>query len=318
VIAAAVAAAAGILVAGAALVATASAASAAGAGVVDCSTTNLQTAIDSASSGAKLAVTGTCFGSFTIDKDLTLLGQGTAVLDGQHAVTPLIILSGATVRLAHLTITDGLASYPPPTIHCGFCVYGGGIYNAGTLSLNESAVTVNNSGGGAAGGIFNAPSAVLTIIDTTVSGNGALYGGGIYNGGGTMTLERSSVTENSPGGIANTGYLTVKDSTISDNQHGVNGGGISNSGYVTLKDTTVTGNGALNGGGIYNAVSGVSGTMTLKDTTVSGNSAASAGGGIYNLQGDGTVSVKNSTVSGNTPDDCAANYPPIQTPCSQL
>src|SRR5262245_37946962 len=69
---------------GAALVA-ASGASAAGATVVDCSTTNLQTAIDNAAPGAKLAVVGTCPGSFAIDQDLTLLGQGTAVLAGQQA-----------------------------------------------------------------------------------------------------------------------------------------------------------------------------------------------------------------------------------------
>jgi hypothetical protein len=65
----AVVAAAGLLPSGAALVAAAPDASAAPATAVDCSTTNLQTAIDNASPGATLAVSGTCFGSYTIDKN---------------------------------------------------------------------------------------------------------------------------------------------------------------------------------------------------------------------------------------------------------
>src|SRR5262249_15427680 len=58
---------------------------------IDCANSNLQTAIDSAGAGAKLAVTGTCLGNFTISKDLTLLARGTAVLDGQQGGTTLTV-----------------------------------------------------------------------------------------------------------------------------------------------------------------------------------------------------------------------------------
>jgi nitrous oxidase accessory protein NosD len=84
--------------------------SAAATTAVNCSAMNLQTAIDNVGPGATLAVTGTCLGNFTIDKNLSLLGQGTAVLDGQHGGTTLTVSSGATVRIANLTITDGNAS----------------------------------------------------------------------------------------------------------------------------------------------------------------------------------------------------------------
>jgi hypothetical protein len=291
--------------AGAALAAPTPGASAAGVIAVDCSTTNLQTAIGNASPGAKLAVTGTCFGSFTIDKDLSVLGQGTAVLDGQHAVTPLVILSGATVRVANLTITDGTASYPPPHEHCGFCVYGGGINNAGTLTLDQSMVTDNNSEGGAAGGIFNGPGAVLTLNDTTVSGNASLDGGGIVSDG-TMTLEGSGVRDNNGGGggvgggISSNSFsavLTLKDTTVSGNTAG-SGGGINNIGTMTLEDSGVSDNTAIGvGGGIDNTHSRLA-PVTLKDTTISDNTAGS-GGGINNVVAT-NMTLKDTTISDNT------------------
>jgi nitrous oxidase accessory protein NosD len=94
---------------------------------VDWSTTDLQAAIDSAAPGATLAVKGTCSGNFTIGKDLTLRGQGNAVLDGQHSGTTLTVASGAAVQLAGLTITGGNASGS-----------GGGIYNSSGSSRSGS------------------------------------------------------------------------------------------------------------------------------------------------------------------------------------
>jgi nitrous oxidase accessory protein NosD len=107
----------GVLVA-AALLASTPGASAAGPTAVDCSTADLQAAIESAAPGATLAVKGTCWGSFTIGKDLTVRGQGTAVLDGQGSGTMLTVASSATVQLAGLTITGGNAGAPalPETV----------------------------------------------------------------------------------------------------------------------------------------------------------------------------------------------------------
>jgi nitrous oxidase accessory protein NosD len=123
-------AAAGLLAAGAALVAAAQDASGTGATLVDCSTSDLQTAIDNAPPGATLAVSGMCLGSYTIGKNLTLVGRGPAVLDGQQAGTVLTISSGATVGLSQMTITDGNGN------GTGFAGDGGGIENSGTLTVS--------------------------------------------------------------------------------------------------------------------------------------------------------------------------------------
>jgi predicted outer membrane repeat protein len=80
-----------------------------------------------------------------------------------------------------------------------------------------------------------------------------------------------------------------------------NGAGINNSGTLTLRNSTVSNNRATsNGGGIFN-----DGTLTLRHSTVSGNNTAGQlgnAGGIFN--DGGTVTLRHSTVSGNDPDKC--------------
>jgi hypothetical protein len=295
-------AAAGGLLAGAALAA-APGASAAPATAVDCSTTNLQTAIDNASPGATLAVTGTCFGSYTIDQNLTLVGQGTAVLDGQNSYTTLTVSSGATVGVRKLTITGGNAG-------TGSAGDGGGINNSGTLTLDQSTVS-NSAASSYGGGIYN--SATLTLNQTTVSGNnGSVFGGGIYNNG-AMTVEASKISQNSAGsggGGIFTGFgfspVTVTDSMVIGNTATAgSGGGIFNIlDNETLANTTVKGNtAALEGGGINNNA----GTTTLDNSAVTNNTAQQGesgyyGGGIFDFSG--TVPLNDSSVRSNTPDNC--------------
>jgi predicted outer membrane repeat protein len=264
---------------------------------VRCATANLQTAIDGAVPGSTLSVSGTCPGNFTIDKDLTLVGQGTAVLDGRRGGSTLTVSSGATVRAGGLTITDGNATD------------GGGIDNAGSLTLTDS--TVDNNSGGSGGGIYNTGS--LTLKDVTVSGNsGSVDGGGIYSNGG-MTLQGATVTGNSTvysgGGIFSCcGYspVTLKDSTIAGNSAGAGGGLFNLLDYATLIDTKVSGNTAtLDAGGIDNNAGGT----TLIDSTVTGNTAGMGGGsyyggGVYTFSGTVTV-IKGSTVTRNSPYNCA-------------
>jgi predicted outer membrane repeat protein len=284
----------------AALVAAAPGAQAATSIGVNCSTTSLQTAIDNAAPGATLDITGTCFGNFTIGTNLGLRGHGNAVLDGQGKGTTLTVSSGATVQVAHLTITDGDAS--------GTAGDGGGINNSGTLTVDQSSI-IDNSAGNSGGGIYS--SADLTLVQTTVSGNsGVVFGGGIYNTN-QMALVQSSVTNNSAeaGGGIFTGFgfapVTLTDTTITNNTATVSGGGIFNIlDSETLIDSAVSGNTAADeGGGITNNA----GTTTLDNSTVTENSAGSAqagsaGGGIFDFSA--TVSLNNSMVSVNTPDNC--------------
>src|SRR5258707_3662622 len=190
-----------------------------------------------------------------------------------------------------------------------------GIYNAGVPNMNYVYITMsyfhimNGNGsinGGYGGGIFN-QSGMLTFNNSKVSGNSALdLGGGIFNANsGTMMLTNITVNGNSAGlsgaGIANFGTLTLNNSTISDNSmigNGNNGGGITNEGTLTLTNSTVSGNKANYGGGIAN-----SGTLTLNNSTVNGNTGIYSGGsssgiGIYSP--GGITTLNNTIVSNNT------------------
>jgi hypothetical protein len=310
-----VAAAAGVLFGGLAVTLSAGPASA-GLIFVNCSIGgNLQTTINSASTGDTIFVSGTCSGNFTIAKNLTLQGERLAILDGGDSGTVLTVTSGTTVYLDALTIRNG--NNP------GVGAYASGLQNSGTTTLNNS--TVSGNTGYFGGGIENYLNATMTLNGSTVSdntsavslGNYASDGGGIANNG-TMTLTSSTVSGNTSagsvappaafassgdgGGIYNSGTTTLNNSKVSGNTapDGGYGGGISNNGFcggclgrVTLNSSTVSGNSALNGGGIYN----YDATMTLNGSTVSGNTS-SVGGGIYNF--GGTMTLTSSTVSGNT------------------
>ena len=102
--------------------------------------TDLQAAINDASSGDRLRVKGTCVGNFVINKDLTLRGAAggnAGVLDGNDAGTTVVIDAGVTATLRRLTITGGLITTN----------FGGGIKNDGTLTVRNSTITGNETQG---------------------------------------------------------------------------------------------------------------------------------------------------------------------------
>ena len=103
---------------------------------MNCPADNLQAAINDAAAGSTLRVNGTCTGNFYIDNNLTL--SGPAILDGgggptQYGAT-LNVMAG-TVVLNNLVIQDGV----------GIDGLGGGIWNSGQLTLNDSTVTHNTA-----------------------------------------------------------------------------------------------------------------------------------------------------------------------------
>jgi hypothetical protein len=194
-------------------------------------------------------------------------GAGGVTLDGNNASRVLQVDAGGVLSLVHLTITHGRA----PTSESG-----GGILNAGTLTVTSSTLSANvanGSLGSSGGGIHN--TGTLTVSDSTLSANYATYGGGI---------------ENYPRGT-----LTVSNSTLSANYTYNNGAGIGNTGTLTVTNSTLSANSALSvGGGIYNYSGG---TFSLQNTLLAGNHATSADPDIqgsvsstssYNLVGDGT------------------------------
>jgi hypothetical protein len=219
---------------------------------------------------------------------ITIIGPAARVIvSGDSAGGVFDVAAAANVSLLNLTITGGTGYQAPGSPE----PRGGGIYNAGTL----------------------------TLINDSVTGNTAGEGGAIYNQAGTITAEDLTVSNNSAfadtGGIDNVGgHLTLTDSTVSGNRGYALGGGISSeNGTTTLVRSTVSGNTSGNfsiegqGGGVYQS----GGTILLTDVTIAGNTANHGptadfmqipgfGGGIY--AASGTLTVADSTIADNTAD----------------
>jgi Right handed beta helix region len=167
-----------------------------------------------------------------VSKSLILQGAGAASTIVQAAATQgtasdrvFSISSGVTVTLRELTIQYGsiLSSY------------GGGLYNAGKLTLTNSTISDNTAFAG--GGLFNNSNSTLTLTNSTISGNTATYGGGLLNEG-TLTLTHSTISGNAAtygGGLLNADPLTLANSIVAKNQGGdcdnVTGGSITSQGY---------------------------------------------------------------------------------------
>ncbi len=193
-----------------------------------------------------------------INSDLTIDGSSLAAhvkIDGNNAVRVFNITSG-NVTLTHVDIINGKTTGN-----------GGGISNAGTLTVNNSTFSGNKADLGGGGGIVNLGGTVK-VNNSTFSGNSATDSGG---------------------GIFNNGTLTVNNSTFSGNSATNWGGGIFNNGTLTVNNSTFSGNKASNnGGGIFNNL----GTVTLKNSIL----ANSTTGGDCRLGGSGTATGNNNLI----------------------
>ena len=280
------------VLAGAAALAGAVPAAASPANLVDCNINHnaLQPAIAAATAGEALLVSGTCTGPFTISKNLTLDGIGPAVLDGNAAARTVTVGTGASVRLNHLMITNGI----------------GGINNQGTLTVRNSTVSGNTASNGPGGGINNAVGAILVVNVSTVKDNYALGAGGGINNNGSLTVHDSHLFGNSAdncGGIDSVGIgitATVGQSSVHGNIARVaDGGGICDGqgGSLTLSGSLVYSNTAGFGAGLYDN----DGTASVVRSTVERNTASAQGGGVFNVNG-GTMTLTRSAVTGNSAD----------------
>jgi hypothetical protein len=187
------------------------------------------------------------------------------------------IAAGEIVTISGLAINHGQADL------------GGGLYNAGSLTVIECSISGNGADQG--GGIYNDNSATLTIINCTINGNGADQGGGIYNAG-LMQIASTTLSDN---------FVASAFSQLTSL-----GGAICNGGTLDIVNSTITSNTASGtlqsggiGGGMFNSA-----TLAIINTTISANLAGGAGvspgegGGVAN--GSGKVVIQNSTINGNT------------------
>ncbi|MEN1728402.1 MAG: choice-of-anchor Q domain-containing protein, partial [Pseudomonadota bacterium] len=198
-----------------------------------------------------------------VDKAFTIDGGLFDVeISGSETNRVFNITSTGDLTLNRVTVSDGRSGSP-----------GGGIFNAGTLSIIDSFLTNNETtflgkGGGA---IYNEDSAVLTIERSTFTDNQAARGGAIFN----------NLNE-----FAADGVLTITNSTFSGNgTAALEGGAIHNRGTMTVTNSTIANNGAAGalGGGTYTW----NGDQTLINTIVADNTG----------NGDCRIDLGNSTES---------------------
>ena len=255
-------------------------------------------------------------------------GGGVFVSDNSHVT----IQNGSTIQ--NNTGTRGGGIY---TEHSTVEVEKSEIKNNIATDVRSDA---SNSNKGLGGGIYSYDS-TLTVTDSTISGNeakgstslitynkkGELSSSTLGNGGGgicavgkdsDVTLNKVTVTGNKAtsnvstnlgagGGIeAQGGSLTVKDSTISDNNARGNGGGIfsAEGNVLDVSGSTIQGNKGNNGGGIHTGeardASKTPSKATITNTKVLENEAIGSGegGGVYvGTRADATL--KGCTVANN-------------------
>ena len=204
-----------------------------------------------------------------------------------------------------LFLSAGAVAYPAPAHAAGgvvtVCDYatfntqltaspeGGTISFAcdGTITLpgSEIVITANTTldatghsvafnAGGASGVFYVNPGVALTLINLTVTGSSAVNGGAIYNDGGTVTLNRTTLTGNTATGSGGAIYTL--------------------GGTVTLTNSTLSGNSAATGGAIYSD----GGTVAVNNSTIASNSGGGLGGTGFALS--------NTIVANNGGGNCSA------------
>jgi len=261
-------------------------------------------------------------GDLDITEDLTITGpdQTSTVIDCARIDRAFDIHSGSTVTITGVTVRNGYTgtrdggnirnagslTIDDSTITLGESLnHAGGILSSGILEINGSTISSNKTGtGGSGGGIHNSASA--TITGSTITDNFCGTGGaGIYNGGtgSTMEISNSTISHNDTkesgiaGGISNRSTMTIRNCNIEGNTAAL-GGGISNSNSSTMNifASTIRDNQASSdGGGIWDQYYV---TLLVENTLVVGNTAGDEGGGIYASNSSPTI--VNSTFSGNS------------------
>lgn len=238
----------------------------------------LTKAINTANTGQNIGVLpgiykGTSNCSFSITKGLNIYGAPGAFFDGENTrrsgwtlgaqdATYIINIHDITFQNGSNSnySSGGLFAWVGGNInHCQFlnntAKYGGGMYSAGPVILNNCIFRGNQAKAYGAG-LFRHTSSSGSINQCTFDKNiAAEFGGGIYNGG-TGSLLNCILSNNIAG----------------DTQ---SGGGIYTNNLITLNNCFVVGNKAGFGGGIYN-----NNTGNIQDCTIINNTSITKGGGV--------------------------------------
>ena len=245
-------------------------------------------------------------GVFVSDKSHVTIQNGSTIQGNTGTRGGGIYVENSTVEVKDSKIDGNTADDAPEKAPNSNKGLGGGIYSyESTLTVTDSTISGNEAKGSTSLIRYNSKDE----ISSESLGNG---GGGICAVGkkSDVTLDGVTVTGNKAtyskkgtgAGIeAQGGSLTVKDSTISNNNARGNGGGIfsAEGNVLDVSGSTIQGNKADNGGGICTGEKrNELCETTITDTKILDNTANSGlGGGIY--VGTQNLTITGSKVSGN-------------------
>jgi len=208
-------------------------------------------------------------------------GKYALTIHGNHNGRVLVHNGSGQLELIGLTIAGG--SYSGGS-------YGGGcIYSYGSVLLELAAVTdcsLSSSGTNKAygGAIYARDSVLLGLSNVTASTAHAQSANSA--GGGVWAKE------------IQTAGSTISGNTVSgDGSHYSRGGGLFALGDVTIKYSTISDNEAETGAGIF-LLGAAEYTMEIQDCTITGNRASGAAGGVYSKYRP--LQIANSTITSNT------------------
>ncbi|MHB8644746.1 MAG: choice-of-anchor Q domain-containing protein [Thermomicrobiales bacterium] len=137
-------------------------------------------------SGTITLVNDGAHGTLAVSKSVAITASANGpgiVVDGNHAVEGFSIGVGVVANIRYVTIANGATTF------------GGGIYNHGTLTL-ENVTLRGNAASNFGGAIYSDTSGALTITNVTVSANSAHVGGGIAIANGALTLTNTTISGN--------------------------------------------------------------------------------------------------------------------------
>lgn len=220
--------------------------------------------------------------TMSIEQDTVYKGESTqqTLLTGDNTQqTIFIVNAGATLLLENISIVNstyrGIIVEEGGTLELRNCAlyghgrlstgqfgkYGGAIWNAGTVTIDNCVLDHNmTSGGGAA--LFNTATGKATIrnswIQNSTSRNDVYTTGTAILNNGILTIENSNITGNtsargSGAALANfDGNVTLTNVLFENNKTDDRGGAIYNAASMTASGLTVRFNTAGSGGGIFN------------------------------------------------------------------
>ncbi len=244
---------------------------------------------------------------FTLNDHATLsnmtLQNGQTPADSSIFVSgggAVLVGNGMNVLLQNVTLTNNISAGS-----------GGAIFTLGNLTIDSSDI-ISNTANALGGGIYNYTFGTLTVSNSHIQDNTALgsQAGGLYTSR-PLTVTNSTISGNSAtsfggGVIVSTETAVFENSTFTNNQSASGPALFAQSGTITMTNSTVSGNVATNNNsGIY--VSGPSVSLTLINNTIANNTRTGTAGTGWNgvsAANNATVTLQNNIIANNQEQQC--------------